>query len=109
MNRSVAFFRDGLGLKVTYSSPHWTSISLGDQRLGLHPMMGEAAPQAPRMGCIVGVSVEDIRALRNSLEGLGGWIGEFHETPSGVVMDFTDPDHNTFQAIQLGSKLAELA
>ncbi len=108
MNRSVAFFRDGLGLEVTYASPYWTTIALGEQRLGLHPVMGEGATPSPRMGCIVGLTVDNILALRTIIESLGGWMGELHETPSGVVMDFTDPDNNTFQAIQLGSKLSEL-
>lgn len=109
MDRSVAFFRDVLGLNMTYTSKYWTSFDLGQQRLGLHPTMGETLSQSPKSGCIVGLSVDSLAQLRVTLEqAQATYIGEYHETPSGVVMDFCDPDFNTFQAIQLGTKMADI-
>jgi len=110
MDRSVAFYRDVLGLPPSYSSPHWTSIPIGDLRIGLHPPFGGSkGPAGSGGGWVVGVETEDIRALRAKLEAAGAWVMEgYHQTPSGAVMDFRDPDGSALQAIQVGSKVEEL-
>ncbi|MEZ0327584.1 MAG: VOC family protein [Fimbriimonas sp.] len=105
MDRAVGFYRDVLGLEVQFSSPHWTSVTLGSTRLGLHPPMGGTRAGG---GWIVGVEVEDIAALRTVLNSNGHETGHYHDTPAGVVMDFTDPDGNRLQAMQVGVKAASV-
>ena len=106
MDRAVAFYGGVLGLPVTFTSPYWTSVSLGSARLGLHPPMGAGTKDGG--GWIVGVEVEDIAALRTHLNSNGHKTGEYHDTPGGVVMDFTDPDGNRLQAMQVGAKAASV-
>ncbi len=112
MDRAVAFYRDVLGLSVGYASPHWSSVSIGDLRIGLHPPFDGASPpySVPGKGWVVCVQTEDIRALRAKLEAAGVWVMEgYHQTPSGAVMDFRDSEGHALQAMQLGSKVEELA
>lgn len=109
MERSVAFYRDVLGLKPGTISPWWSDFDLGGARLGLHPPFREGSVQRGG-GWVVGVQVGDIAAFRQALAD-GGYptMHEYHETPSGVVLDFADPDGNPLQAIQVGSKRSDFA
>lgn len=111
MERSVAFYRDVLGLKSGYSSPYWSDFILGDKRLGIHPLLKpETGGVVPFSNAIVGVATEDIARLRSALEAAGDHVrGDYHDTPGGVVLDFVDPDGNNWQAIQPGTKAKELA
>ncbi len=105
MDRAVAFYGGLLGLPLPFMSPHWTSVMLGETRIGLHPPMGGNSGGG---GWIVGVEVEDIAALKRLLNANGHETGEFHDTPAGVVMDFRDPDGNRLQAMQVGVKAASV-
>jgi lactoylglutathione lyase len=58
MNRSVAFYRDTLGLSVKFESPGWSEFQTGATTLALHLVRaqvgGEGAPPAcwaSRCGC----------------------------------------------------------
>ncbi len=107
MARAVAFYRDVLGLEATYVSDHWSSVQLGTVRIGLHPVFEGGAP---RGGWVVGVEVTDLRAFRKHLYVAGHPTDhEFHQTPSGVVFDFVDPDGNRLQAMEVGSRLEDFA
>ena len=106
MDRSVGFYRDVLGLSCEMTLPYWSSFQIGSNRLGLHPPFTGSASNVG--GFILGIEVDDINALRGALEGAGCTCGAYHDTPGGVVMDFTDPDNNRLQAIQPGKKAAEL-
>lgn len=109
MDRAVAFYRDVLGLTPGYTSPHWSDFMMGDTRIGLHPSFDRSPIQPNGQGWVLGVQTEDIRALRSALVGAGVFVSDgYHDTPSGVVMDFRDPDGNALQAIQVGSKAREL-
>jgi predicted enzyme related to lactoylglutathione lyase len=108
MDRAIAFYRDVLGLSPSYESPYWTSIPIGDCRIGLHPPFSESAPKG-QGGWVIGVETQDIVALRATLVEAGAWVMEgYHQTPGGAVMDFRDPDGNQLQAIQVGSEVEEL-
>ncbi|HXH61352.1 MAG TPA: VOC family protein [Fimbriimonadaceae bacterium] len=102
MERSVAFYRDVLGLKPGFESPYWTSFDLGGVQLGLHFGGGK-----PGGGFVVSVLTDDLPALRSRLVGANCEVGEYHDTPRGTVMDIADPDGNRLQAMQLGTKAAE--
>ncbi len=57
---------------------------------------------------MVSIEVEDIAALRLRLTHAGHTPGDYHDTPAGVVMDFTDPDGNRLQAMQVWAKAASV-
>jgi catechol 2,3-dioxygenase-like lactoylglutathione lyase family enzyme len=67
MRRSVAFYRDTLGLPLKFESPGWSEFATGATTLALHasapPAAGSQAanPAAPAAGtCAVGFSVPDL-------------------------------------------------
>ena len=110
MDRSVAFYRDLLGLKAGYISPYWSDFDLGNGKIALHPRIqpGEG-PTGNAKGWYLGVQTADIAALNAALTRAGVTITEsFHEVPGGVVLTFTDPDNNLIQAIQVGLRLEDL-
>jgi predicted enzyme related to lactoylglutathione lyase len=110
MDRGVAFYRDVLGLAPGYTSPHWSEFKMGETRIGLHPSFDGSPVQPNGQGWVLGVATEDIRSLRSSLEKAGVYVGSnYHDTPSGAVMDFRDPDGNALQAIQVGAKARDLS
>ena len=103
MDRSVSFYRDVLEGTVEYESPHWSSIRIGDSRFGLHPEMGALGLGG---GFIITLEVDDVKAFRARLAEDGHLAGEYHETPSGVLFNFSDPDGNRLQAMQVGIRAA---
>ncbi len=110
MDRSVAFYRDVLKLVPGYTSPYWSDFKLGTIRLGIHPVFeGNETPAViPFKNAVIGVAIEDLAGLRQILESAGDHVrGEYHQTPSGVVLDFVDPEGNNFQAMQVGSKMKD--
>lgn len=110
MDRSEAFYKDVLGLGSGYTSPYWSDFALGDLRLGIHPLLRPEQGVVPFSNAVIGVATPDIAALRAALENEGSYVsGEYHDTPSGVVLDFVDPDGNNWQAIQLGAKAKDIA
>lgn len=109
MDRAIAFYRDVLGLTPGVTSPYWTDFTLpGGGKIGLHPSFRETG--AKESGWIVGLATTDIAALRAKLAASGyPTPREYHDTPGGVVLDFSDPDGNALQAIQYGTKASDLA
>jgi lactoylglutathione lyase len=77
MSRSVAFYRDTLGLRLKFESPGWSEFETGATTLALHaaarPAGSEAAPQAgPVAGtCSIGFSVPDIKSTYAELQKRG--------------------------------------
>jgi len=101
MDRAVAFYRDVLGFKPGYLSPHWSSLSAGATNIGLHPPF-ERSSDRRGGGWIFGIEVDDMREFRRKLTEAGVTLSDYHDTPSGAIVDFTDPDGNRIQAIQPG-------
>lgn len=111
MDRSVAFYRDTLGLKPAILSPYWSHFELEGGALGLHPPLeGSEPPLAvPKKGWVVGVRTHDLKALRQRLVEAGADVdADFYELPQGTSLTFRDPDGHAIQAIQLGVKKADL-
>jgi predicted enzyme related to lactoylglutathione lyase len=108
MDRAVAFYRDQLGLAPGMVTKWWSTFPIGDVQIGLHPPF-EGADQAPGRGWILGVEVDDLRALRANLESSGTPCAAYHDIPGGCVMDFADPDSNPIQAMQNGVSVKDLA
>ena len=67
MGRSVAFYRDTLGLRLKFESPGWSEFETGGTTLALHPGTPAATSAAasqtrPVAGtCSLGFSVSDSR------------------------------------------------
>jgi lactoylglutathione lyase len=77
MPRSVAFYRDTLGLRLKFESPGWSEFETGTTTLALHAATraagSEAAPQTgPLAGtCSIGFSVPDIASTYAELQKRG--------------------------------------
>jgi lactoylglutathione lyase len=77
MSRSVAFYRDTLGLSLKFESPGWSEFQSGATTLALHHVRahvgGEGlAPSQPAAGtCSIGFSVEDLEAAYRDLTARG--------------------------------------
>jgi lactoylglutathione lyase len=108
MQRSVAFYRDILGLPLQMESPGWSQFDLGNGvTLGLHPARG-LQPE-PVSGWTPGFKVDDVRAARERVVSAGAEISsDFHDIPGGVVLEFADPDGNRIDVTQMGINCAEL-
>jgi lactoylglutathione lyase len=77
MSRSVAFYRDTLGLPLKFESPGWSEFQTGATTLALHLIRArvggeDRAPAEPRAGtCSIGFSVEDLEATHRELAARG--------------------------------------
>ncbi len=77
MSRSVAFYRDVLGLSLKFESSGWSEFQTGATTLALHLLPARAgsegrAPVGPVAGtCSVGFSVEDLEATYRLLTARG--------------------------------------
>jgi lactoylglutathione lyase len=76
MSRSVAFYRDKLGLKLRMESPEWTEFQTGSTTLALHgggrPQSDFAGGDRPAAGsCSIGFNVEDIQRAYEELQAVG--------------------------------------
>lgn len=108
MDRAVAFYEGTLGGVVGHKSPYWTDVQLGGIRLGLHPSMGKT--ETSGSGWILCFEVEDLNAFAKKVRHSGVWTSDsYHDTPTGTLMDFKDPDGNLMQAMQVGVKAKELS
>ena len=77
MSRSVAFYRDILGLPLKFQSPGWSEFQTGATTLALHLIRARSggeggAPAEPLAGtCSIGFSVEDLAATHRELTARG--------------------------------------
>jgi lactoylglutathione lyase len=76
MSRSVAFYRDTLGLKLRFESPGWSEFETGTTTLALHPAQPSTSkPGAPQAGtCSLGFSVPNVDQTVAQLQTLGARI-----------------------------------
>jgi predicted enzyme related to lactoylglutathione lyase len=106
MGRSIAFYRDVLGLTVTDEDPHFTGFNVGGVRFGLHWTGGSPVPAIPHdahgshTGGTLTFQVADIHAAKQSLESHKVPILGFSENPWGSLLTFTDPDGNVLKMAQ---------
>jgi lactoylglutathione lyase len=76
MRRSVAFYRDSLGLQLKFESPGWSEFETGTTTLALHPGSPAASPTSAPVGpvagtCSLGFSVADLNATYAELREHG--------------------------------------
>lgn len=99
MARSVAFYRDTLGLPLKFESPHWTEFSTEGTTLALHPAdsvsPGRTSPgHNPAGSCHPGFQVPDLDAFHKKMEAAG--VKCIHppkvEDFGGKLALYADPD-----------------
>lgn len=104
VERSLAFYRDLLGLEVDPGRPDlpfpgaW--LNVGDQQI--HLLQVAAQPQDQRQGYggrdrHTAIGVEDLDKLMERLRGAGI---EYSKSRSGIRIFCRDPDGNTLEFVQ---------
>lgn len=74
MDCSVTFYRDVVGLTLSFASPHWSEFSTGGTTLALHPAAPRSAatPEKPTAGgAQIGIAVDDLDAFHQQMIDLG--------------------------------------
>jgi catechol 2,3-dioxygenase-like lactoylglutathione lyase family enzyme len=102
MGRSVAFYRDTLGLPLKFESPDWSEFATGATTLALHASAPAAAgsqaanPAAPAAGtCAIGFSVPDLNHTYAELRERGARfvVPPTEQPKEGIRLAVcTDPD-----------------
>ena len=100
MGRSVAFYRDVVGLPLKYETPGWTEFATGTTTVALHLSPCAEAKAGPSTGptagsCSIGFSVDDIDAAWKKLEGRGAHfvVPPMLRAEEGIRLAvFVDPD-----------------
>lgn len=98
MARSVAFYRDVIGLPLKFESPEWTEFDTEGAVLALHTGEGSGpsgAPSGPGTPgvCRPGLAVPDLDAFhRRMLEHSVRCVQEPRETFGTRLAQYADPD-----------------
>ena len=99
--RSVAFYRDVLGLGLrTRMGEDWAEFDVAGTTVALHGTREGHAP--PQGGATVVFEVDDLEGEMNALRGKGvAFEGEVNEVPGyGRFVSFRDPDGNLLQIFE---------
>jgi len=108
MDRSVAFYRDVLGLKLLFHQDNWSQFDAGQILLGLHPE-GDEVKVSPTTGCTLGIYVDDIVKACSELKRRGGHIAvDPRPEPFGRWALAKDPDGYNIQLVEMKSGFREL-
>jgi len=97
MARSVAFYRDVIGLPLRFESPGWTEFQTEGATLALHQSEGSAAGDASGMGvpgsCRPGLAVPDLDAFHRRMTEHGvRCVQEPREAFGARLAQYADPD-----------------
>jgi catechol 2,3-dioxygenase-like lactoylglutathione lyase family enzyme len=102
--KAVAFYRDTLGLPVTYESADWVELDAGNVTIALR-RYGSGPEGRPELGVGEGATivfeVDDIEAAKTELEGQGvKFIGGVFEYGTVKLAAFEDLNGNVLQVYQ---------
>ncbi len=104
MARSIAFYRDVLGLPLRFESPEWTEFDTPGSTLALHLADVRAIPSqsmAPAGQCQLGFSVEDIDAFHQEMVAKGvTCLQPPEEEDFGTLAEYADPDGLAFSVVE---------
>ena len=101
MKRSIAFYRDVLGLKLVFENPEWTHMDAGNIHIGLHAE-GEHLKVQQHSSVQLGIYVDNVQQAAGDLKAKGvNFVMEPHKEDFGWLAIFSDPDG---YHIQLGPK-----
>jgi catechol 2,3-dioxygenase-like lactoylglutathione lyase family enzyme len=98
MPRSVTFYRDVLGLPLSFESPGWTEFATDGATLALHAAEGSDATQDdphqhPAGRCRPGLSVPDLDEFhRRMVAGNVPCVQEPTENFGARIAQYLDPD-----------------
>ena len=96
MDKSVAFYRDTLGLDVEQHEDQWSEVTAGDVKIGLN---GSETEQPGEGGGVIAFATdESIEEAVAALKADGvEFAGEVSEHPWGKIATFHDPDGTELQ------------
>lgn len=100
MNRSVAFYRDVIGLPLRFESPGWTEFATDGATLALHLSHqpgpadeGRDSDDMPAGRCRPGLQVPDLKQFHERMQGLDVPCLQMPTTVFGAkVALYRDPD-----------------
>jgi lactoylglutathione lyase len=95
MARSIAFYRDVVGLPVKFETPQWTEMVTGDATIALHAGKAAAPPsQSHSAGtCRPGLSVPNLDAFHSRMTQHGIACAQEPKATFGVrSAQYVDPD-----------------
>jgi catechol 2,3-dioxygenase-like lactoylglutathione lyase family enzyme len=104
MDRSVAFYRDVLGLSLrTRMGEDWTEFVVDGTTVALHGTREGHAP--PQEGATVVFEVDDLERTMTALRAKDvAFEGEVNDVPGyGRFVSFRDPDGNLLQIFERAS------
>jgi lactoylglutathione lyase len=108
MARSVAFYRDILGLPLRFESPEWTEFETPGSTLALHLADAPAVSSqsmAPAGQCQLGFSIEDIDAFHQEMIAKGvACLQPPEEEDFGKLAEYADPDGLPFSVLEQPKK-----
>ncbi len=101
MQRSVAFYRDVLGITVQNEyGGHFAELEAPGIRIGLHPG-GKLPLKEHSRHMSIGLRVDDLDAAKETLEKRGVKFGATPRDEGLRVANFTDPDGNPFYLVEV--------
>ena len=105
MERSVAFYRDVLGLKLLINQDNWSQLDAGNILLGLHPE-GEEVHVSPTTGMSIGIYVDSMdKAVAEIRRRYGKIAIGPRKEPFGRWALVLDPDGYSVQIIEMARRL----
>jgi lactoylglutathione lyase len=105
MERSVAFYRDVLGLKLLIHQDNWSQFDAGNILIGLHPD-GEEVKVSPTTGMSIGIYVDDVdKAVAEIRRRLARIVVGPRPEPFGRWALLFDPDGYSIQIIEMARSL----
>ena len=108
MARSIAFYRDVLGLPIRFESPEWTEFGTPGSALALHLADSPAVSlqsMAPAGQCQLGFSVEDIEAFHRGMIAKGVTCLQSPKRETfGTLAEYADPDGLPFSVVEQPKK-----
>lgn len=104
MDRSVAFYRDVLGLKLQFQTPEWSQFDAGNIHVGLHAE-SDRLKVHPTESAQFGFYVDDIQQTVAELKSKGVHILRPPKQETfGTLSIFTDPDGYHIEICQLAAE-----
>lgn len=90
MDRAVKFYRDVLGLQLTFESPGWSEFVTGETRLALHP----ASAKNPAGAVELGFTVPDIQKFHQDMvaKGVQFTMPPTKQDFGGLLAQFVDSE-----------------
>ncbi len=94
MDRSVAFYRDLVGLPLKFQSPKWTEFATEGATFALHPTdIQRGSGDKPAGSCHPGFSTTDLMAVHQRMLAAGVTVTRAPENVHGMLMaQYLDPD-----------------